>query len=143
MSQGGALASLPRRWSRMAVVATVLVLVVLLAACGSSSKSSSTVSTRSSTAQVKQACKQVEAVLSDGPEPEADPVGYAQAQVLPLRQIHTSDGKLHQAIDGLAFAYQSFSSSNGASSAKSAMTSASKAIDDICPGASSWPPPTD
>ncbi len=37
----------------------------------------------------KQTCKQVEAVLSDGPDPEADPVGYAQAQILPLREIHT------------------------------------------------------
>jgi hypothetical protein len=106
--------------------------MVLLGACGSSSK------TTSSSAQVKkETCQQVEAVLSDGPEPEADPVGYAQAQVLPLHQIHTTDVKLHQAIDSLASAYQVFSSSNGSSSAKRAVTAASKPIDAICPGAKS------
>lgn len=109
-----------------------LVLVILIAGCGSSSK------TASANAQVaKDTCRQVEAVLSDGPEPETDPVGYAQAQVLPLRQIDTSDGQLRQALDRLASAYQTFSSSHGASSAKSAVSVASKAIDDICPGAAS------
>jgi hypothetical protein len=109
-----------------------LLLAVLLAACGSSSNAAP------SSAQVKQeGCRQVEAVLSDGPEQKADPVGYAQAQILPLRQIQTSDGKLHQEIDTLASAYQAFSSSNGASRAKSAVSTASKAIDVICPGATS------
>jgi hypothetical protein len=106
-----------------------LALAVLLAACGSSSK------TTPSSAQVqKQTCQQIEAALSDGPDPEADPVGHAQAQVLPLRQIHTTDAKLHQAIDTLASAYQAFSSSNGASSAKSAVGAATKTIEHLCPG---------
>lgn len=118
------------RWS--VAVTMAIALAVLLGACGSPSKPAP------SSAQVKkQTCKQVEAVLSDGPEPEADPVGYAQAQILPLRQIHTPDGKLHQAIDALASAYQAFSSSNGASRAKGAVTAASKTIDTICPGATS------
>jgi predicted Zn-dependent protease len=131
MAQDGILAWLSRRRSRTAVVMTGLLLAaVLIAACGSSSKSSYA----SSTAQVKQTCKHLEAVLSDGPEPEADPVGYAQAQVLPLRQIHTTDAKLEQAIEGLASAYQDFSASNGSSSAKSAVSAASKTIKTLCPG---------
>ena len=40
-------------------------------------------------------------MLSNGPDPDADPVGYAQAQILPLREIDTSDANLHQAIDAL------------------------------------------
>ena len=106
-----------------------MTLVVLLVACGSSSKLAPP------SAQVKkQACKQVEAALSDGPDPEADSVGHAQAQILPLREIHTTDGTLHQAIDILAAAYQVFSSTHGASQAKSAVSAASKTIEHLCPG---------
>jgi hypothetical protein len=114
------------------VITGLLLAVVLIAACGSSSNAAP------SSAQVrKEGCKHLEAVLSDGPEPEADPVGYAQAQIIPLRQIHTSDAKLSGAIDRLASAYQAFSSSNGASRTKRAVTAASKTIDTICPGATS------
>jgi hypothetical protein len=121
------------RQGKLTILASLAIAAAtLLTACGSSSK------TMSSSAEVeKETCQQVEAVLSDGPEPEADPVGHAQAQILPLRQISTSDEKLHQAIDTLASAYQAFSSSNGASQAKSAVTTASKTIDTICPGATS------
>jgi hypothetical protein len=116
------------RWRAPGAVAAVLLAAtVVLAACRSSS----------SRAEVKQTCQQVEAVLSDGPEPQADPVGYAQAQILPLHQIHTSDGKLRQAIDKLASAYEAFSSSDGARQIEHTVTSASKAIDVICPGATS------
>ena len=118
--------------TRSALTLAALSLLGLgVVACGSSKPAPSS-------AQLsRQACKQVEAVLSDGPEPEADPVGYAQAQVLPLRQIRTSDGKLRRAIETLASAYQSFSASDGAGSAKSAVSRASKTLDTICPGAAS------
>jgi hypothetical protein len=117
---------------RSVAVAIAMALVVLLSACGSSS-SKPTASAQS--AQVKQqACKQVEAALSDGPEPQADPVGYAQAQVLPLRQIHTTDATLQQAISTLADAYQAFSSTHGASQAKSAVSAATSTIEHLCPG---------
>jgi hypothetical protein len=76
-------------------------------------------------------------VLSDGPDPDADPVGYAEAQVLPLRQIHTSDKTLQSASDGLASAYQWVSASNGASAANQAATHASNEVNAICPGAAS------
>jgi hypothetical protein len=106
-----------------------MMLVVLLAACGASPKS------EPSSAQVKkQTCKQVEAALSDGPDPQADPVGHAQAQILPLREIHTAEGRLRRAIATLAGAYQAFSSTHGASRAKSAVSAASKMIEHLCPG---------
>jgi hypothetical protein len=102
-------------------------LVLLLAACGSSKASSS--------AQTGgQACKRIEAVLSDGPDPEADPVGHAQAQILPLREIHTTDGKLASAIGSLDSAYQHFTASNGSNAAQAAVNSATKTVEDLCPG---------
>ena len=55
----------------------------------------------SKSSTVKTTCQQVSAVLSDGPDPGADPVGYAFAQVLPLRELHTSDSSLQTAIDDL------------------------------------------
>jgi hypothetical protein len=119
------------RWHTGAV-AVALLLATSLAACGSSSSSDS------AGAVVKRACKQVEAVLSDGPEPAADPVGYAQAQVLPLQQIHTSDERLHHAIDGLSSAYAGFAAANGAGRrVKGAVRAAAARVNTICPGAAS------
>lgn len=117
-----------RPWARAsAIVVAVLLASALLDACGSSSPTASS-------AELKRTCKQVEAVLSDGPEPAADPVGYAQAQILPLRQVHTSDRELREAIRRLAAAYQAFSSSNGASSTKGTVTAARKTVEGLCPG---------
>ena len=121
------------RQGKLTILALLALLAVaaatLLTACGSSSK------TTSSSARVKkQACQQVQAALSDGPDPEADPVGHAQAQILPLHQIHSTDPKLQRAIDTLASAYQSFSFTKGSSTAKSAVSTAGKTIEHLCPG---------
>jgi hypothetical protein len=112
-----------------------LSLVVLLAcACSSSSASSS----GAPAAVAASSCQQVSAVLSDGPDPDSDPVGYAEAQILPLRHVSAPDPALHAAIDQLAGAYQQFFVSNGKStSAKEAVTVASKKLNSICPGAAS------
>jgi hypothetical protein len=128
--QVGAVAGFASRWFRAGMVGAALLMVgIVLAACGSSSKPAP------SSAQLKQqTCVQIEGALADGPDPEADPVGHAQAQVLPLREIQTTDAQLHRAIDTLASAYQTFSSSNGASSAKSTVEAASKTIERLCPG---------
>jgi hypothetical protein len=111
----------PRALLVGALVATT---ALTLSACGSSAPSSST----------RSACANVAAVLSDGPDQGADPVGYAEAQIVPLRQIHTSNTALKSAIDALSGAYQRFYSTNGASSAKRALTNAGTAIDRVCPG---------
>jgi hypothetical protein len=115
--------------SGMFALCTLVVGAGLLSACGSDSSQAS--------AAVKNTCQQVSAVLSDGPDPGADPVGYAEAQVLPLRQIHTTDPSLQRAIDSLASAYRQFSSTNGATAAKHAVTRASEKVNAICPGAAS------
>ena len=128
---------------------TSLGLSALLGACSSSAASSGSAAAGSaaagtaaagtaSTAAVHATCAQVSAVLSDGPDPDSDPVGYAEAQILPLGQIHTSDAQLRAAIGKLAGAYRTFFDSNGNSaSAKLAVAAASKRINSFCPGAAS------
>jgi hypothetical protein len=121
---------------RRGSIATVAVLAGagLVSACGSSSSSSPSPSTPGA---VTATCNQVSAVLSDGPDPGADPVGYAEAQVLPLHQIHTSDHRLQSAIDRLASAYQQVSTSDGAAQATNAASRALASVSAICPGAGS------
>ena len=74
-------------------------MAVVLCSCGSS--------VHSVAAATQDTCQRVSAVLSNGPDPDADPVGYAEAQVLPLRQT------------------------------TEAVAVASKKVDSICPGAAS------
>jgi hypothetical protein len=109
--------------------------VVLLACgCGASARASAA----PATSAIQNTCQQVSAVLSDGPDPDADPVGYAEAQILPLRQISSADPALRTAIGQLADAYQQFFASDGKSSnAKEAVAVASQKINSICPGAAS------
>jgi hypothetical protein len=105
--------------------------VPLVGACSSSTAHASAPATEST-------CQQVSAVLSDGPDPDADPVGYAEAQILPLRQIKAPDQALHAAITQLADAYQRFFSSDGKSTnAKESVVVASNKLNSICPGAAS------
>ena len=118
---------------------TSLGLSALLGACSSAAPPAGPVAAgTASTAAPHAACTQVSAVLSDGPDPDSDPVGYAEAQILPLGQIHTSDAQLRAAIGKLAGAYRAFFDSNGNSaSAKLAVAAASKRINSFCPGAAS------
>jgi hypothetical protein len=105
-----------------------------VAACGSSNGAA-----KASSPPASSTCRQVSAVLSDGPDPDADPVGYAFAQIIPLRQIKVvSDQPLQQAIDGLATAYQQFYADDGVgSAAKHAVSQASDRVNALCPGAAS------
>jgi hypothetical protein len=82
-------------------------------------------------------CQAVSAALANGPNPDVDPVGYAEAQVLPLRDITTSDAGLHTAILQLSSAYESFYRGNGATSSKKQVTAAEKNVDHYCPGVTS------
>ena len=124
------------RVSAGAVAAVLITAASILAvsACGSSSQSTSSAILGSS---LQQDCTNVADVLSDGPDPGADPVGYAQAQVLPLRQLTISDSALRQDVLALASAYEAFSSGTGAggAAAKAAVTKAENAVNSICPQA--------
>jgi hypothetical protein len=112
-------------WGVMLVAA----LAVAVAGCGSS--------TSALTPSLASTCQAVSAVLSDGPDPSADPVGYAEAQVLPLRHIQTPDRDLQRAIGDLASAYLQYYTTGGNSAARQAVSQAGKDVDAICPGATS------
>ena len=125
---------------RLAGRVTLILMVVLVCACSSSAHSTATATATAtasaSTTAIENACEQVSAVLSDGPDPDADPVGYAEAQILPLRQISVSNQALHGVISQLADAYQKFFAINGKSSnAKEDVAVACKTLNSICPGA--------
>jgi len=108
-----------------------------LAACSSSAAATSTSSTTIYGTAIKQQCTAVADVLSDGPDPDADPLGYAEAQVLPLRQLKIADAKLRGAVQQLATAYQTYSTATGAAGTAAALQSskAEAAVNAICPGA--------
>jgi hypothetical protein len=126
-SRGTARPARPRGTMTALVACTAAILP--LAACGSSGSGPAQ-------AVLARTCQQVTAVLSDGPDPGSDPVGYAEAQILPLRQIHTSDPTLRVAITKLASAYSGFFTSDGKSaSATSAVTTATARINKLCRGA--------
>jgi hypothetical protein len=126
---------------RLARHVTLILMVVLVCACSSSAHSAAagaSPTAATSTTATEDACQQVSAVLSDGPDPDADPVGYAEAQIFPLRQINASNQALHGVISQLADAYQKFFASNGKSgNAKEDVAVASKKLNSICPGAAS------
>lgn len=131
------------RFRGLAVLALTLPgLAVLLGSCASPAPAARPAAAGTprpaAAAAVRATCSQVSAVLSDGPDPDADPVGYAEAQILPLGQIRTSDAQLRAAIGKLASGYRAFFASNGSSSAaKLAVAAASRQIDSLCPGAAS------
>lgn len=129
-------------------VAAAALCASVLSACGSSgvagsaapaspAASTASASASASASGVRSACQQVAAVLSDGPDPGVDPVGYAEAQILPLRRLHPSDRSLRGAIHALASAYARFYDTDGAEAAQQAVTRAGNRLDVICPGAAS------
>jgi hypothetical protein len=118
----------------MAVAAAVatLALTTMVSACSSSAHSTASAA---AAPVAESACQQVGDALSNGPDPDADPVGYAEAQIQPLRQIHASSPALTQAIITLAGAYSSFYAAGGTGPAKSALNTAIKRINSLCPDA--------
>lgn len=113
-----------------------LAMMALVSACSSGGQTAA--STASTTqAQVQQICQQVSAVLTNGPDPGVDPVGYAQAQILPLEQLHVSaQTTIGKAISTLASDYGSYVTANGTGKAvKAALTASINRINSLCPGA--------
>jgi hypothetical protein len=115
----------------MSLLGLVALMAALLAGCGGPSASAS------SGAVKHEECTAVANVLSDGPDPDADPIGYAEAQVLPLRQLRLSDLALREAVERLEAAYARFSADDGAQSTRyaAAVSVAEKGLNKICPGA--------
>ena len=83
-------------------------------------------------------CQKILGVLSDGPDPDADPVGYALSQILPLGQIHTSDRTVSTTLRSLIRADRALVKSNGADkTAKTGIKKADKSLNKACPGVAS------
>ena len=83
-------------------------------------------------------CQKILAVLSDGPDPDADPVGYALSQILPLGQIHTSDHTVSTTVHSLVENDRALVKSKGSDkSAKKGIKKADNALNKACPGVAS------
>jgi hypothetical protein len=113
-----------------------MAMAVLISACSSGGPTAASAASVTQT-QTQQICHQVSAVLSDGPDPDADPVGYAQAQILPLEQLHVSaQTTIGKVISTLASDYSNYVEANGTGKAvKSALTASINRINALCPGA--------
>jgi hypothetical protein len=119
-----------RSASRRTVTALVVcsAAIIPLAACSSGHPAAS--------AGTSKTCAQVRAVLSDGPDPDQDRVGYAETQILPLRKVHAATPALRSAITELADAYDRFFASGGKSPAATrAVAAAAAHMNKLCPGA--------
>ena len=99
-----------------------------------------TIDTVSATAAVAEhsparQCTAVADVLANGPTTDVDPVGYAEAQVLPLRQLKLSDPTLRRAVQQLDSAYAAVSAGNGSHKTKATVKAAEARVNAICPTA--------
>jgi hypothetical protein len=121
---------LVRRW--LVGFGAVAFTAAILAACSSSSAPAKASGAQST-------CQKISAALADGPDGDADPVGHALAQIIPLQQIKAPSNKtLQTAIDNLDAAYQRFYQDNGeGQSAKQAVTQATDKLNTLCPGVAS------
>ena len=125
----------PKRRPLQLVGVAVLIGAGSLALTACSSGGSSGGSGGAAAAAPQALCQQLNAVLSDGPDPAADPVGYALSQIEPLQAIHSSDSSAMRGVSQLISADQAFYHSNG--SDKAAATAIEKAdtlLNKACPG---------
>ncbi len=77
-------------------------------------------------------------MLADGPDSDADPVGAALSQILPLQDIHSSDASVIHTVSKLVSADQSFYRSNGSDkTAATAIKKAEASLNKVCPGVAS------
>jgi hypothetical protein len=73
--------------------------------------------------------------LSDGPDPQADPVGYAEAQVGPLDQLTIGNRALRNAVHELAAADDAFYLGDGHRHTAALVATAVSDVNSLCPGA--------
>jgi hypothetical protein len=108
------------------------------AACSSSS--SSTASAGATASARSQDCLALTDVLANGPDSTADSVGYAQAQILPLKQLKLDESAVQSAVSRLDAAFTAFVGAKDSSAQTQAavqVTSAENAVNALCPGATS------
>jgi hypothetical protein len=125
------IATRPRPRPRTVALASVALAVPLWAACGSTGSGGGAASAHPSAA----VCQKLLAVFSDGPDPDADPVGYALSQILPLGEVHTADPAVSATLHSLMVADRALVKSNGADKTATAdIKKADKSLNTACPG---------
>jgi hypothetical protein len=83
-------------------------------------------------------CKKLHGIFSDGPDPDADPVGYALSQIKPLSAVHTSDHAASTVLTKLVAADRALYTSNGSDpAAKEEIKKADAQVNKSCPGVAS------
>jgi hypothetical protein len=105
---------------------------LLLTGCSSSSGGTSVTALPTPTI-----CTQIGGVLGNGPDPDADPVGYAEAQIRPLAEIHSSQPGLQDALDALDIAFRHEFDEKASAPSKAEVRAAQHRVDSLCPGAAS------
>jgi hypothetical protein len=85
--------------------------------------------------RVGQACTEIGDVLANGPDPVADPVGYAEAQIRGLAALEHAAPSLHQVVVALDDAYVQVVGANGSPASLRVEARESAALDARCPGA--------
>ena len=113
---------------RMTGIKRTLLTFVMVTSC------SFALSACGSPTALQSACNKVSAVLSDGPSPKADPVGYAEAQMGPLLLVDTPTKTLRSALQDLSAAYVQFFTTNGDAASKRLLRRADEQLGDVCPG---------
>jgi hypothetical protein len=83
------------------------------------------------------ACNKVSAVLADGPNPKADPIGYAEAQMGPLLLVHAPTKALRSALEDLSAAYVQYFTTNGDAASKRILSRTTEQLTDVCPSLAS------
>ena len=130
----------PRRRAPRLLAVLALAAVTSATAAACSSSSSTTASSTSTASALSQDCTAVSDVLADGPDPTSDSVGYAQAQILPLKQLTLADAAVKSAVTKLDAAFTAFVAAKGSSTQTQAavqVTSAENVVNALCPGAAS------
>ena len=127
----------PARPARLLALLALAGLTAAGAAACSSSHSTASASATSSASALSLDCTNVSVVLANGPDPTADSVGYAEAQILPLKQLSLSDSAVRGAADRLDSAFSAFTAAQGSAQVRDAVqvTAAEDALNALCPGA--------
>jgi hypothetical protein len=127
-----------RRPLQLLGVAALIGAGSLFAACSSGGSSGGSGGAAAAAAAPHALCQQLNGVLADGPDPDADPVGYALSQIEPLQAIHSSDSSAMHKVSRLIAADQGFYNSNGSDkAAATAIKKADASLNKVCPGVAS------
>jgi hypothetical protein len=107
----------------------------LLAGCGSSSSGAAAPSGEAVPAA--DVCVQVADVVGNGPFPDFDPAGYAEAQYRPLAAVKADKPGLQAALKQRLTAYPHEFVHGVTKQTKSGVKSGQRAVNSVCPGAAS------